>query len=110
MKRIESIVAEKQAKYKPSTHNSSSHKEDSALNCIVGTLKEADNEDSVPSDKVSTVKETDKEDPFDPGTSQSVDSFDIVANRQLSVSDDAGRENTPAHEVAVDERRDAKMD
>ena len=88
MKRVESIIAERRAQHKPSTQ-----KNDSAPNWIVSTVKEADNEDSTSKKEVSTVKEnaTDSKDP------EKIQSDDSDAIGELDVSDDAGRENTPAY-------------
>jgi hypothetical protein len=87
MKRIESIVAERQAKHKPSTD-----KKNPAGRNIISTVKEN------PTDSSDSEK------------SQSDDNNNSDSIGDLYVTDDLGRPNTPADEVAQDESGDAKQD
>ena len=94
MKRIDSIVAEKQTKRKLSTVI-----EDPNASDIISPVKETDMEDPpdpAPSDMVPIVEETDKEDRPDPQTGQSLDTYDSYAIGKSDFTDVASRENKPA--------------
>jgi hypothetical protein len=88
IRRVESIVAERQP-----NHKSSTEKEDSSPNLKrVDTVREEDMEDSAPSHTDSTVKEN-ATDSLDPVKSDRVQK-DAIG--ELDDSPDAGRENSPA--------------
>jgi hypothetical protein len=96
MRRVELIVAERQANHKPSTD-----KEDSSPGFErVDTVRETDNEDSAPIDKDSTLKENS---PYllDPENSRSVQSGGI--GELVAKGDERG-------DAKGDERGDAKGD
>jgi hypothetical protein len=90
MNRIDSIVAERQTKHRPTKHMKYS-----APSGIVSTVKETNKEDPALGDIVSTVKENATK-WSDPEKSESLESFDSDAIGKLDFCDDAGRENTPS--------------
>ena len=115
IKRIESIVAQKEDKPKPSRHREYSAPNDKGSTMKTGKKYSAPNdkdstmktgkEYSAPSDKDSTMKKN-ATNSSDLEMSESVDSDDSSESdsiEEFDISDDAGRENTPAEEVSVDE-------